>query len=156
MISEMHTSMPLADERHRAVRDVQLLDGITNALSLQIQHSPSALLIHTLAVLAEIPHYDPHLYDLTASVALSRGHLKRPSATGLGTTSSTLLEADAADEQGITSGRSLPGSKFTAATPLSDGDVMLAVKAYSKMQHRNSPTFMSAAFGRVHQASLKR
>ncbi|GAX75703.1 hypothetical protein CEUSTIGMA_g3146.t1 [Chlamydomonas eustigma] len=138
----------LHDERHRAIRDVQLMDGITKALSLQIQDASSALLVHSLAILAEIPHYDPHLYDLTASVILSRGHLMKSLDELLSCRDDEV--ADTEHSQDIKSPLSC-GSSGSVAVCLGDADVLLAVKAYSKVQHRNSPKFMSAAFHRVHQ-----
>ena len=71
-IPPLSLSLLPADERHRAVRDVLLLDGITKCLTSKQHQAKSQLLIHTLAALATIPHYDPSLYEDTAYQAMLR------------------------------------------------------------------------------------
>lgn len=100
------------DERHRSVRDVLLLDGITAALTARASSAPAPLLIRTLATLATIPHYDPNLYDQVSAQILIRTAAANQNASSFG-------------------GRS--DSCFS----LSAGDAKSAILAFGKVQHQS-------------------
>ena len=102
-----YMSLWCADERHRAIRDVLLLDGITKCFISKLQEVPGPLLIHTLATLATIPHYDLVLYDETAAQLLLRR------------------------------GSSGAGGRAMTEPSLGVADAVTAILAFSKVKHRS-------------------
>lgn len=61
-----------ADERHRAVRDVPLMESLAEMLRPRLVDSPTASIVGLLTIFSSIPHYEPRFFEEAAKVLLQR------------------------------------------------------------------------------------
>lgn len=109
------------DERHRAVRDVPLLNALAEQVRQQVQEVPTSLIVALLAVFSSIPHYEPRLYNEAAVVLWRR-----------------LVREEEEEKEGSSNER------VAQHTGLTLGQGLSVIRSYSRVQHTHSTQLLLA------------